>query len=165
MDCTKIILSSYSNFQRAIAAADKAIKSKAECSFSDRRPCETIVEEILVLLEKKNKIVRLKKKVDTVFALLDAVEIDLLNCKYLDKKPQNKFEFSLRTYFRKQAALEKKLDKYFSYIGINDADFFEEFKSVPFIMGAKIKAENVKRLKCAFSENADEIARSKRKTA
>ena len=165
MNCTKIILSSYANFDRAIKAAEKRIRSKSEYSFNDKRPCEKIVEEILDLMCKKNKIIGLKKKVDLVFSTLDHIEKDLLNCKYLDKKPNNKFCFSLRTYFRKQAALEKKLDIYFSYVGLNDKDFFEYFKDVPFILCAKIKVENVKRLKCAFFENADEDARLKRKTA
>ena len=165
MNCTKIILSSYSNFDAAIRAAEKRIESKCSSSYSDRRPCEKIAEEILELSAKKRKIVELKRKVDIVFSKLDDVERDLLNCKYLDIKPKNKFSFSLRTYFRKQAALIKKLDEYFSFIGIRDEDFFEEFKDVPFIIGAKIKAENVKRLKCAFSEFADETARKNRKTA
>ena len=165
MKCTKIILASYKNFDGALKAIDKRIESKCYYSFSDTRPCERIAEEVFSLIRKKSSLLALKSKVDKVFSLLDPIEKDLLRCKYLDKKPENKFKFSLRTYFRKQAKLFMKLDEYFSFIGICDEKFFEEFKSNSFMMCAKIKAEDVKRVRCSFLENADEEKKLLRKTA
>ena len=150
MECTKIILSSYSNVERVVKEIDNCIEKRCFNSYYDNRPVDSIFSEIADMIERKNKLTDLKKKVDLVFSLLSEEEIDLLNCKYFGKKPKNPFLFSMRTYFRKQKRLLIKLDEYFSFIGINDEKFFSDFKGDRFIALAKIRSDDIKRLSHSF---------------
>ena len=156
MNCTKIILSSYYNFNRMIKAFDYNVEERCLLSFHDNRDVETIFSEISDIMARKQKYVVLKNRVDAVFALLTDEETDLLRCKYFYKKARNKFDFSLRTYFRKQEKLLLKLDEYFSFIGINDEKFFKDFEKESFILCAKIKTDDTKRMACSFYRNCTE---------
>lgn len=155
MQCTKIILSSYKNLDRVIKAIEEDINERCVGSYFDNRCVERIFDDVLKLFERKYKLLDLKRKVDKVFSLLSDQEKDLLFCKYLDISPKTKFNFSLRTYFRKQVKLLEKLDEYFSFIGINDEDFFKDFSNDRFIKCAKIKTDDVKRIACAFYSNCE----------
>ena len=150
MQCAKIILSSYKNLDKVISAIDESVIEACVGSYKDKRRVEKIFEDILKKIERKNKLLELKRKVDKVFSLLSDEEKDLLFCKYLDISPKTPFNFSLRTYFRKQANLLEKLDRYFSYIGINDENFFKDFSNDRYMMSAKIKSDDVKRLACSY---------------
>ncbi len=155
MNCTKIILSSYNNLNKVIRAIEDDIDDKCVFSFGNKMPCAQFVDQITEMIERKERLKLLKWKIDKVFSCLDDEEIDLLNCKYLNRPPKNKFCFSLRTYFRKQVKLLSKLDEYFSFIGLTDEKFFEEFKNDRFITSATIKAEDIKRIRCLYFENAE----------
>ena len=135
---------------RIICEIDNCVEKRCFSSYYDNRPVDVIFSEIADLIERKNKLIGLKKKIDLVFSLLSEEEIDLLNCKYFGKKPKNPFLFSMRTYFRKQKRLFLKLDEYFSFIGINDEKFFSDFKGDRFISLAKIRSDDIKRLSVAF---------------
>lgn len=165
MNCTKIILSSYNNLNKMIQAIEDEIDDKCVFSYGNKMPCAEIVEDIAGMINRKERFKLLKWKIDKVFSFLNDEEIDLLNCKYLNKPPKHKFDFSLRTYFRKQVRLLKKIDEYFSYIGLSDETFFDEFKNDRFITSAAIKAEDIKRLKCLYFENAGEIRKCVKKSA
>ena len=165
MDCTKIILSSLENFDRVIFAIEEEIDERCLRSYDFRTPSSLFAEEILNLIDRKERLILLKKKVDKVISLLSSEEKDLLYCKYCGILPDKPFGFSLRTYFRKQVKLFEKLDEYLSFIGISDERFKEEFESEPFIMCAKIKAEDVKRLKCLFVQGTKKNNADLKKTA
>ena len=152
MECTKIILASYKKLDALIGEIDERVEKRCVYSYLDRTDCETIAVAILKMMKRKNDIVSLKKKVDLVFSLLSDEERDLLKLKYFDENVERKFDFCLRTYFRKQARLLKKLDEYFSFIGISDENFFSTFGQDKFFTSAKIKTEDIKRLACRFND-------------
>ena len=156
MECTKTILSAYKNLDRVINEIERCVEDRCLGSYYDNREVSIIFNEIAAMIERKDKLIGLKKKIDYVFSLLSDEEIDLLNCKYFSKRVKNKFDFSLRTYFRKQVRLFNKLDEYFGYIGIIDEYFFKEFKNDRFFRCAKIKADDVKRSTCDYYKNCTE---------
>ena len=153
MECTKIILSAYPKLEKVILSIEKCINERCYLSFHDNRDTLSIFSDIADLIERKNKLIGLKRKADKVISLLSEDEIDLLNCKFFNKMPKKPFSFTVRTYFRRQKKLLKKLDEYFSFIGLCDEKFFEDFKNDRFILCCKIKSDDIKRIKCAFNEN------------
>ena len=150
MECTKIILSSYPKMDKVIASIERSIEERCYSSFHDGRCVETIFDEIASNIERQEKLVLLKEMVDKVFSLLSENELDLLRCKFFDEKPKNPFDFSIRTYFRRQKKLIEKLDTYFAYIGISDEGFFNDFSGDRFILCSKIKSDDIKRLACSY---------------
>ena len=154
MECTKIILASYKNFDAYIEELDKRIENICVYSHRSNLDCESIAESVFKISARKEKVLDLKQKVDKVFSLLSDEERDLIRLKYFDEHIDRTFDYSLRTYFRKQLRLFEKLDLYFSYIGISDESFFEKFKGDKFFVSAKIKADDVKRIACHFNDYA-----------
>ena len=145
MDYVNVILTSYPRL-------DKLILGYKECvSMRCRTSCylvEPVEKTFFKIYEKKiilEKLAILKKKIDILLSRLNEEERALIYIKYFDIKPQVKFGFSLRTYFRKQKKLKEKIKKYLSYLGIDEKSFEEDYMSISFFQMMKIRCEEIKR--------------------
>lgn len=149
MDYVKIILTSYPSLDRLILALRESINLRCRKSFYFAESTEKLCSKII---EKKNtldKLINLKRMLDILFSRLSEEEKDLIYLKYFEIEPKNNFAFTMRTYFRKQHKLLKKIEKYLSYLGIDEQSFRANFMGMTFFKLIEIKCELIKRKKGA----------------
>ena len=141
MEYAKILLSAYPNLGRFIKAANDNYLRRCLNSAYFSEPTETFAAGVLNLLDERRKLVDLKEKLDLLFSRLSDEERQLIKFKYAGIMPKNKFDFSLRTYFRKQIKLLEKVKTYLNYLNITEEVFKREYLGVAYF---KIYADTVK---------------------
>ena len=67
-----------------------------------------------------------------MFSRFSEEERQLLRFKYEGIKPNGRFDYSLRTYFRKQKKLLKKVELYLGYLGIDEHVFKTEYENIDY---------------------------------
>lgn len=119
----KTLLTTYPRIEKIVEQIDELVFKRAISSFSDFSPCIEIAEKILALSQRKKVLVELKRACDSVFNKLTIDEYDLLDYKYIKRKPKEyykDFDYSSRSYFRGQNNLVKKIASLFFIHGIDD---------------------------------------------
>lgn len=145
MDYVKIILLSYPALDRLIYGLNESLNLRCKNSFYFWEPAEKMCNKILEKRAVINKLVDLKRKLDVLFSRLTDEEKDLIYLKYFEIAPKKRFSFSLRTYFRKQNGLLKKIQKYLSYMGIDGESFERDFMGMQFFQLIELKCNMIKR--------------------
>ncbi len=147
MDYVKIILTSYPKLDHVIMGYRDCISLRCRNSMffweSPEEICAKVIEKKLIL----ERLVDLKRKIDVLLSRLTDDEKDLIYAKYLGKPPRKKFNFSKRTYYRKQNKLLLKIKKYLSYLRIDEDTFERDFMYIPFFKLMNEVCEDIKHIK------------------
>jgi hypothetical protein len=130
MEYAKVLLSAYPNLARVIKTENDNYMRRCYNSAYFSEPTETFTTALIDMMEKRRKLIDLKEKLDLLFSRLTEEEKALIMFKYAGVMPKNKFEFSLRTYFRKQKKLLKKIETYLNYLNITEDVFKERYMDV-----------------------------------
>ena len=130
MEYAKILLSAYPNLNRVIKTENDNYMRRCYNSAYFCEPTEAFATALIDMMEKRKKLIDLKEKLDLLFSRLSEEEKALIMFKYAGVIPENKFEFSLRTYFRKQKKLLKKIETYLNYLNITEDVFKERYMDV-----------------------------------
>ncbi len=134
---TKTFLYAYSDLESLAEAAEVAAENKAVLSFralcSAYDAAETVAEE----LRTAARLIRLKEELDAALGCLSEEEHFLLEYKYFRRGEAGADARSMypsRSYFRRQAALQKRIACLLAARGWTNARFLEEFgKYAPFV--------------------------------
>ncbi len=138
----KILLYLYPRLKRLIRCAGEVIEGRALASGGepDTQAC---AEHILGLVAFRNALLCAYGEMDGLLACLTREEAYLLEYKYFRRKRMLEGEFaevrldcSERTYFRRQARLESKLNALFVRRGMDEAWFMRTLGAFPYIRAA-----------------------------
>ena len=130
MGYANVLISAYPNLGSVIKTENDNYLRRCLNSAYFNEPVETFTEKLLSMIAEKQKLIDLKCKLDVLFSRLTDEEKALILFKYTGKVPENKFCFSLRTYFRKQKRLQKKIETFLSYLNITEDVFEREYKNI-----------------------------------
>ena len=124
----KAILYAYPHLEAVIEQIDELVERKALTSISDYAPCVEIAEKILSYTAQKDTLIRLKLFCEQALKSFKQYELDCIDYKYFKKKPKEyyqNFDYTSRTYFRRQTEIVKKFAKVMDKIGA-DNNWFEK---------------------------------------
>jgi len=156
MDYAKILLSAYPNLGAAVKAVKENYLRRCYNSAYFSESVARFSQKVLNLFAEGEILADLKDKLDLLVSRLTDEEKDLFFFKYCGIMPKNKFDFSLRTYFRKQIKLQRKIETFLGFLNITEEVFKNKYMSTEFfrIMAAEYKSEGRKkqdaRVKCAL---------------
>ncbi len=131
----KTILVVYGSLAKTVSQIDRlvyrralATHSSSGCGFCNT---EKQIEDIVALINKKNKLINLKLLADEVFACLDKETRDLLYDKYIARLNRQtmakKLNVSTRTYYRKLDRAETSFAKECLLRGVDDKTFKQDY--------------------------------------
>ena len=123
---TKAILYSYSNLSEVCDQIDELVTKRALASMMDSSPAIEQYERIINFTEQKKVIIGLHIIVTDLLKKFQKDELDLLDYKYFrkrDKKYYKDFDYSSRSYFRRQNKVVSKFGNLLEKLGIDD-DYF-----------------------------------------
>jgi hypothetical protein len=152
---------------------DDLVLRKALSSMNDFSPAIEQFNKITDLTEQKKVMFALKLYLDDVIAKLTKDELDCLEYKYFKRKSKKYFEnfdFTSRTYFRKQIKIINKISKALEFAGATDAWFIKNCMCIDFfkeLLKRVVELEkNTKKNKSGASKkNNAKIKEQKRLTA
>ena len=131
----KTALYAYPNILAIVEQIDELVERKALLSMNDFSPAIEQFNKIVDLTEQKKVMFALKLYLDDVVANLTKDELDCLEYKYFKRKSKKYFEnfdFTSRSYFRKQVKIINKVSKSLELAGATDAWFIENCLSMDF---------------------------------
>lgn len=131
----KAVLYAYGHVEAVMEQLDEIVERKALSSMEDFSPCIEIAEKILGYTAQKDTLIRLKLFCDKALERFSQEELDCLDYKYFRKKPKEyyaNFDYSSRTYFRRQTEIVKKFARAMERIGAGNAWFEKECLKMTF---------------------------------
>lgn len=156
---TKVILSAHVAINSLLQQIDEAVERRAITSMGRLGSCLTQCNEIISLINVKDKLIKLYLLDEKVFERLSFKEYEIIKYKYL-KDTENlskNFDHKSRVYFRRQKELLEKVAKLYSELGLTDKIFEEDYLSIEYfrrsldyvkeqdnLMQAKIKKQKEK---------------------
>lgn len=168
----KTALYAYPNIMAITEQIDELVEKKALCSMNDFSPALEQFNKIADLTEQKKVMFALKLHLDDVIAKLTKEEIDCLEYKYFKRKNKKYFEnfdFSSRSYFRRQVKLINKISKALEFAGATDAWFIKNCMCIDFfkeLLKRVVELEkNSKKNKGGTKAGNKKISEQKRLTA
>ena len=135
LNYAKTILYAYKCLDVIMRQLDELVVKRAVNSMCDLSPCEAQCEKILALTEQKDLLIDLKLKVKLVLEKFTDDEMDCLDYKYFKFKPKEyyaDFDFTSRSYFRKQVRVACKFAKRIESAGIGDETFEKKYLAIDF---------------------------------
>ena len=139
----ELILFLYPRLGRAAEDIGEVVEAKALASVSGRECAERCAERLLAYLHMRDCFLAVKAAVEEVAAALTEEERYLLEYKYFRRKPNLEGEFagtglrcSLRTYYRKQERLARRVNALFLRAGLTEAWFAANLAGLPFFASA-----------------------------
>ncbi len=139
----KTLLYSYPSFDGVLDGIEKLAYFKALTSYADSNKTLKQVDKILQLNNQAARLRLLKHTVNGLIAKLSHEERELLRYKFFRLPPRAGFDYTSRTYYRKQKKLALKLDAIAKQKGYDDAWFCKNFSDIYFL---KAKYERLKRM-------------------
>ena len=134
----KCMLYAYPNVDQLLEQLDTLVEKKALSSMDDFSPCIEQCESILSLTAQKDVLILLKVKLDKILCQFSSEEKELLDYRYFKQKPKENyigFDFSSRSYFRRQEKVLKKINFCCESEGLNDQWFEKECLKNNFFVG------------------------------
>jgi len=132
-----VLLYSYPHLTNIISDMDKLVYQKAYSSVSNNISCLDLSEKIIKIIDKKDRLINLKIKLDEIFKNYSNEELLLLEQKYFKRKAVLKkllekftINYSLRTYFRKQNRLLEKFSKSLNINGLSESWFLDKYGDI-----------------------------------
>lgn len=131
----KTALYAYPNIMAIVEQIDELVEKKALFSMNDFSPAIEQFNKITELTEQKKVMFALKLYLDDILAKFTKDELDCLEYKYFKRKGKKYFEnfdFTSRSYFRKQVKIIGKVSKSLELAGATDSWFIENCLSMDF---------------------------------
>ena len=129
----KVILKAYPQIDSVVKYMDETVKEKCLVSFNDKMPASRSVDDIVKLIENKQKLIVLKEKTRNVLKRLSDEEIAMINYKYFKNRSIGGFDYTSRNYFRRQHKVIEHVKELLGYIDLSEQKFLKEYASIPFI--------------------------------
>ena len=124
----KTILYAYPDFEEIIVQIDDVIEKRAVMSLYNYSPALGQYEKIIKLMHEKDVISAIKIVCDKALAKFTDEELKYFRYKYfrtMSKREKENFDYSSRTYFRRQLKLTEDFASLLEGYRVNDK-FFEE---------------------------------------
>ena len=124
----KTALYAYPNIMAITEQIDELVEKKALFSMNDFSPALEQFDKIVDLTEQKKVMFALKLFLDDAIKQFKKDELDCLEYKYFKRKSKKYFEnfdFTSRSYFRKQVKIINKVSKSLELAGATD-EWFKE---------------------------------------
>ena len=124
----KTILYSYGVLEDIMEQIDELVEKKALSSMTDVSDAYSQCQKILDYTAQKDVLINIKIKVDKIFSKFSPEELIYLDYKYFKKNPKSLYsgyDFTCRTYFRKQIKLASIFASKLEKVGITD-EYFEK---------------------------------------
>ena len=147
MNYAEVLLLAYPDLDRMIENEKVGYLERCYQSAYFFEPCDKFAEKLMEKLEIRNRLIDLKSKLDCLYSRLDDEEKALIKFKYCGVLPENKFDFSLRTYFRKQIKLLDKIKEYLTYLNVTEEVFKRDYSKLIYFEVLKEVAEKKRRFK------------------
>ena len=132
----KTVLYVYPNIMNIVKQIDEVVEKKALSSMDDYSPCLAQCEKISEYTRQKINFLILKRVCDRIMSKLSDEEKTLLEYKFFKRKKREEFDgfdFSSRTYFRKQIRLAEKFARLLIKGGIKEENFAEDYLASEFM--------------------------------
>ncbi len=128
----KALLYSVKNLKMAIGDCQRLVEYLSISSKYSNLTCDKIALQILRVIERKQKLIKLKNTLKKIVVSFSRDEKKLFAKKYLGKKLTFN-DYSQRQYFRNQNKLIKTFAIRLNQAGLNEQRFNEEYLSIPYI--------------------------------
>ncbi len=128
----KALLYSVKNLKLEIKECQKLVEYLSLSSKYSSLTCDKIALEILKVIERKHKLIKLKNTLKKIVTEFTRDEKKLFAKKYLGKK-LTFTDYSQRQYFRNQNKLVKTFATRLNRVGLNEKVFKQEYLSIPYI--------------------------------
>ena len=112
---TRMILYAYPRLPRLIETTDSVIREMALRSFYDRSDGDLVAEKLLVRIQRKNALVRIKQLVESGLNTLSGTEREILAARFSGQENgyrKNAHAFSKTTYYRRLKRGVARLESY-----------------------------------------------------
>ena len=156
----KVLLYSFPHLKNIIGDMDKLVCQKAYSSFSNNVSCLDLSEKIIKIIDRKDRLIDLKMKLDEIFKGFTQEEMLLLEQKYFKRKIYIKkltekisIKYSLRTYFRKQNRLLEKLSKSLRNTGMSESWFLDKYGDIDWFNCLYTRLKNDEKNKTSKNQN------------
>lgn len=165
----KVLLYSYPHLQNIIADMDKLVCQKAYSSFANSFSCLDLSEKIIKIIDRKNRLIDLKLKLDDIFKNYTLEEKWLLEHKYFKRKKyikkliaKVKINYSIRTYFRKQNRLIEKFSKSLIVSGMSERWFLNNYSDINWFSSLynRMKVEEKKKMNKKLDKKQSALLKS-----
>lgn len=133
----KVLLYAYPKLDELAEAVSASVEVKAVLSFRAVGDCLGIAEKIVKEIDVSRKLRAVREQMDGILARLSGEELFLLEYKYFRRKKRLRElkektpRCSERSYFRRQAALLKKISSAFISRGMDERWFLNAFSQYP----------------------------------
>lgn len=142
----QIVLTVYSSIESILEQLEKSVKRKAVNAFSSTKGAFTDCNELVEMIETRNKMLVFKATVDKVFERLSDEERILFGYKYFNNRIIDGFDYKSRNYFRKQNKALNHLGELLGYIGLCEKKFYDLYgnlKCVKSVLSALRNSKSV----------------------
>ncbi len=152
MENARIILTMYPKILGEISLIERKIFKKCVYSHSSRESTMKLCDDVLSMIEQKNKLLKLKDLVDRVLACLDKHEYELVAYKFFDIRPIGEFSYSMRSYYRKQNEALNRFSFLLDCIGLTRDVIDSEYSKLDLFKTYKLKFERSKKIYSPLSK-------------
>ena len=132
----KTVLYAYPLVEKIMEELDEIVLRKALSSINDCSPCLEQAEKILSFTAQKDTLIKLKIACENVVENFNQKDKDCLDYKYFKQKPKEyykDFDYTGRTYFRRQTLIAKRFSHLIEQEGLDDKWFQEKCLTINFI--------------------------------
>ncbi len=139
MENAKILLMTYPKIIGEISLTEEKIYKTCIYSHTSLMPTTLVCEKVLDLIEEKKKLIKLKDLLDRVLACLDKEEYTLIAYKFFNIQPIGEFNYSARSYYRKQNKALERFNFLLNCIGLNDNEIEKNYSNLNLFKRCKQK--------------------------
>lgn len=134
----KVLLYAYPKLEELSRAVAEGARVKAMLSFRGTEDTCSLAERIAEEMARSEQLLFLKRKMDVLLAFFTDEELFLLEYKYFRRRKvlrenygEGEIGCSLRSYFRRQNALLKKISRIFPFFVMTEENFLREMRPFP----------------------------------
>lgn len=148
----KVLLKAYPHLTGIIGDMDRLVRKKAFTSHASCYGCLKLSEGILSIMDKKERLIGLKLRLDGILKNYTVEEKWLLENRYFRRSEclktllsEVRVDFSLRTYYRKQQRVFAKFCKSLDFRGMCESWFIDNYFDIEWLKSLYYR---VKRAHC-----------------
>lgn len=156
----EVILRAYPHLEKIAGEIREGLIKFACKTFAMKGGALKQAEELIDKIYEMRRLENLKWICDKVLERMSAEEIELFKYKYFGNRAIDGFDYTSRSYFRKQNRALKHFHQLLGYVGLDEKRFYSDYGDVHVIKSTKAKIKE----KC-YHARCEKTAKEKLKKA